>query len=131
VLDLSPDKLFMLAMVALVVLGPNRLPGAARSVGRFVGQIRSMSSSLQSEVREALAEPEDAFTTALAGFRPGDMRGSVRRVVTDVIAPFDSAPSSVPPADEAVVPLVPPASDASPAAVAWEGRPSPDDPSLN
>lgn len=144
-LDLSPDKLFMLAIVALVVLGPNRLPSAARTVGRFVGQLRSMSSSLQSEMRDALSEPEEAFTSALGDFRPGDVRRSVRRALTETIAPFESGfaprtsnetarPTSPRPAVAAdpFAGVIPVGSEelARPAA-ASDGRPNPDDPGLN
>jgi sec-independent protein translocase protein TatB len=87
VLDLSPDKLLMLAVVALVVLGPNRLPGAARSLGRFLGQMRAMSSSFQTEVRDAIHEPHQAFTSALGDLRPADIRRNVRRVVVDTLSP--------------------------------------------
>lgn len=135
-LDLSPDKLFMLALVALVVLGPNRLPGAARTVGRFIGQIRAMSSSLQNEVREALSDQDDAFKSALAEFRPGEVRRSVRKVVTNTIAPFD--PSSI----RATVAEVGPAPGGSSSdttrfdglgavPAGWDLRPNPDDPGLN
>ena len=86
-LDLTPEKIFVLGIVALVVLGPNRLPGAAGSLGRLIGQLRSMTSSIQSEVREAIQEPNDALTSAIAEFRPGQIRQSVRRTITDTLAP--------------------------------------------
>lgn len=86
-LDLSPDKLLMLAVVALVVLGPNRLPGAARTLGRFVGQMRAMTSTFQDEVRDALHEPHEAFSSALGDLHPGEVRRSVRRAVVDTLAP--------------------------------------------
>lgn len=139
-LDLSPEKLLMLAVVALVVLGPNRLPGAARTVGRFIGQMRAMSSSLQSEVREALQDPEEAFTSALAEFRPSEVRRSVRRAVTDTLSPFN--PTSAPgpaaaPSDSNLPPaagsLSLPAAGEVPASppVGWGGRAVPDDPGFN
>lgn len=136
-LDLSPEKLFMLAVLALVVLGPNRLPGAARSIGRVVGQLRAMSASLQTEVREALHDPEDEFTSALAEFRPGEVRRTVRRAVTDTLAPV--GPGAVrrnirdtlePPGPAPSVPARSVESPAS-AAAASEHRPAPDDPGLN
>ncbi|HET6963824.1 MAG TPA: twin-arginine translocase TatA/TatE family subunit [Acidimicrobiales bacterium] len=139
-LDLSPDKLLMLAVVALVVLGPNRLPGAARTLGRFVAQMRSMSSSLQSEVREALHDPEDAFTSAIAEFRPSQVRRNVRQVVTDTLSPFNPASAPGPSTSPSTTNL-PPSSrsapspaDGAPAAgppAGWDGRPVPDDPGFN
>lgn len=124
-LDLSPEKLLMLAVVALVVLGPERLPGAARTLGRFMGQLRSMSSSFQSEVREALHDPNDAFSGALnefraSDFRPGEVRRSVRRAVVDVFTP---------PADGAAAPT--PSNGAVPGLPSAGTRPVPDDPTFN
>jgi sec-independent protein translocase protein TatB len=115
VFDLSPEKIFILGILALVVLGPNRLPHAARTMGRVVGQLRSMSSSLQTEVREAMGEPGDAITAAIGEFRPSEVRRSVRQAVSSTLAPPTRAAS----ADAA-----PPQSAAGPPA-------GPDDPSLN
>ena len=124
-LDLSPEKLLMLAVVALVVLGPERLPAAARTLGRFMGQLRSMSSSFQTEVREALHEPQDAFNGALndfrpSDFRPGEVRRNVRKAVVDVFSP-PSGPSAGPPPPNGAGPGLP---SAGPRAV-------PDDPTFN
>ena len=76
-LNLDPEKLLVIGILALVVLGPNRLPGAARSLGRVIGQLRRMSGSLQSEVSEALAEPRQALQHAMDEFGIGEVRSSV------------------------------------------------------
>ncbi len=47
----------MVLVIALIVLGPSRLPDAARSLGRAVSEFRRVSSGLQAEVRDALSEP--------------------------------------------------------------------------
>lgn len=139
-LDLSPDKLLMLAVVAVVVLGPNRLPGAARTLGRFIGQMRAMSASLQTEVRDALHDPEEAFTSALSEFRPGEVRRSIRRVVTDTLAPGDAVASPGPPSAAPATNLaagygpagLPPAGDPTGGSpMGWAGRAVPDDPGFN
>ncbi len=69
-LNFSPEKLFLVALIALVVLGPHRLPQAARTLGRFMAEMRRMSASFQDEVRDALGEPTEAFSSAIAEFRP-------------------------------------------------------------
>ncbi|HET9077833.1 MAG TPA: twin-arginine translocase TatA/TatE family subunit [Acidimicrobiales bacterium] len=126
-LDLSPDKIFVLAIVALVVLGPHRLPQAARTLGRLMGQLRALTSSVQDEVRDALHEPHEAFTSALTDFRPSEIRRNVRQTVMDTIAPPESAPPGA-------VPSAGAPAEASPAAP-QTGVPArgghPDDPSLN
>jgi sec-independent protein translocase protein TatB len=65
VFDLSPEKLLLIGVIALLVLGPNRLPGAARSLGRIVHQLRSMSGNLQTEMRDAMAEPRRVIDEAV------------------------------------------------------------------
>jgi Tat protein translocase TatB subunit len=130
VLDLSPEKIFVLGIVALVVLGPNRLPQAARTLGRMLAQLRSMSASLQTEMREALHEPNEAIGAAIAEFRPTQIRRSVRQAVTSTLLPPDQSASG--PGNQAVpgatASNLPPG--ARPAAFNLPAG-NPDDPALN
>lgn len=50
------EVLFVM-VVALVVLGPTKLPEAARHVGTWVTEIRRISAGFQREFREAIQEP--------------------------------------------------------------------------
>lgn len=52
----GPEILIVL-LVALIVLGPKRLPHAARQVGRAVSEFRRVTTDFQNEVRSAIAEP--------------------------------------------------------------------------
>jgi sec-independent protein translocase protein TatB len=137
--NFSPEKLFLVAIIALVVLGPNRLPHAARSLGRFLAQLRHMSSSFQDEVRGALSEPMDAFNSAMGDFRPQDMPRSVRQAITSTLSPPPSSPSGASGASGASTPSPPtasspaapgslPPSAASSPPVAGSPAPSPDSP---
>lgn len=49
----------MVLVVALLVLGPNKLPGAARQVGKALGEMRKLSTGFQAEMRDAMKEPVD------------------------------------------------------------------------
>lgn len=82
--DLSPEKVLLVLVIALVVLGPNRLPQAARALGRFVANLRQMSSTVQGEVRDALAEPREAFNGALGDVELSDIRDSVEGAVRPI-----------------------------------------------
>ena len=50
----------VIVVVALVVLGPDKLPGAARQIGNFMRQIRKISTGFQQELQNALDEPIEA-----------------------------------------------------------------------
>jgi mttA/Hcf106 family len=66
-MDLSPEKLFMVALVALMVLGPQRLPQAARTAGRALAEVRRLSAGLQAEVGDAMATPRSLVTELRRG----------------------------------------------------------------
>jgi sec-independent protein translocase protein TatB len=125
----GPEKLFLLFVIALIVLGPTRLPAAARTVGTWVGKLRKLASQFQEEVHGALSDPKDALTAAVGTLRSemGDLRSQLTSS-----AGFDTTAASPPPS-------APPVSNESPAlvphATAASGMPwlppVPDDPSLN
>lgn len=56
-LNLGTGELVVIFLVALVVLGPNKLPDAARQAGRMMAELRRLSSGFQDEMREAMREP--------------------------------------------------------------------------
>ena len=51
---LNPVHLLVVLVVALVVLGPERLPDTARQVARALGQLRGWTASLEDQFRDAL-----------------------------------------------------------------------------
>jgi Tat protein translocase TatB subunit len=55
----GPEVLVIL-LVALIVLGPQQLPKAVRSVGNVMAELRRMSSGFQEEIRNALDVPAEA-----------------------------------------------------------------------
>lgn len=58
-LNLGTGEVLVILVVALVVLGPDKLPAAARQAGRWLGELRRVSSGFQAELRDALQEPVD------------------------------------------------------------------------
>jgi sec-independent protein translocase protein TatB len=65
-MGIDPEKLFVLFVIALIVLGPERLPRMARSLGRGLAELRKYTSAAQSELSNVLAEPREAVRSALA-----------------------------------------------------------------
>ncbi|MEQ6885497.1 Sec-independent protein translocase protein TatB [Salicola sp. Rm-C-2C1-2] len=55
--DLGFLELFLCGVIALLVLGPERLPGAARSAGHWIGKARRMTRQFSEELdRQVKAE---------------------------------------------------------------------------
>ncbi|WP_114417370.1 Sec-independent protein translocase protein TatB [Marinospirillum perlucidum] len=52
--DIGFFELVLLAVLGLLVLGPQRLPQAVRTLGLYVGRIRKAVSGIQNEVNEQL-----------------------------------------------------------------------------
>ncbi len=82
--DFGFSELLVIFVVALVVLGPTRLPGLVHKVGRWVGKARSMAREFREQLENEVNVEE--------------LNRAVRRTVMDEPAP---APP-VPPADAGV-----------------------------
>lgn len=52
--DLSPFKLVVLAVIALIVFGPNELPKIASQVGRALRDLRRIAEGAKDDLREGL-----------------------------------------------------------------------------
>ena len=55
--NLGWAEIAVIVVVALVVLGPEKLPGAARQIGNVIRQLRKISTGFQQELQNALDEP--------------------------------------------------------------------------
>ena len=55
--NLSGSEIVVILLLALVVLGPEKLPDALRRAGRAYAELKKMGNSFQAEVRSALDEP--------------------------------------------------------------------------
>jgi TatA/E family protein of Tat protein translocase len=132
-MDISPEKLLVLFVIAVLVLGPDRLPQAARTLGRGLGELRRHTSAFQSELRDVLAEPR-AIVEAAA--HEAEMRGQLARLGggatpgeegqrADVAPAAAAANAAAIPANGAGLPISPvPRGGAAPLG-------APDDPVLN
>jgi len=104
--DFSFGEMLVVGLVALVVLGPERLPKAARFVGLWVRRARAQWYSVKSELereiasedlRRSLADGQQAMRETEARLRATDaeIRSSVATTVAEVRASTDA---EVPPA---------------------------------
>lgn len=56
-------EILVIFLVALIVLGPQQLPKAMRTVGSVMAEIRKVSNSFQAEVRQAMDSVVDTSAT--------------------------------------------------------------------
>jgi sec-independent protein translocase protein TatB len=113
-----------LLIIALVVLGPEKLPDAVRKFGKFYGEFKKMSTGFQSELRSALDEPmREMRETADAVRHAANFDFEPTRVDGDTGQP--ALPEAPPAPDAAPAADAVPAVEAPPAtAVADEHRPT-------
>lgn len=100
-LNIGPGELLAIAALALIVLGPDRLPGALRQVGRAVGELRRISGGFQDELRRAMddaAEPDAPTLPPLPETKAEPATPATAEITAsgDNAAP-DPAPAEVPP----------------------------------
>lgn len=88
--NVGGGELLVILLVALIVLGPNRLPGAAKSVGRVVGDLRRMSSGFQQELRQAF---DDAEADAEVRSAPAPGATPIGEVVRELEPDAPAAPA--------------------------------------
>lgn len=58
--NVGGGELLVILLVALVVLGPTKLPEAARQAGQVMKELRRISSGFQAELKSAMDDPVEA-----------------------------------------------------------------------
>ncbi|MDQ0030462.1 sec-independent translocase [Arthrobacter bambusae] len=53
-IDISVEKVALLLIIAVLVLGPTKLPEYARKLGRLIRELRRMASGAQEKLRQEL-----------------------------------------------------------------------------
>jgi sec-independent protein translocase protein TatB len=124
--DIGWSELALIAVVALVAIGPKELPGVLRTVGQWVGKVRRMASEFQGQFQEAMREAEmadlkksfDEVREAASGFSKGTLITSLQKDVTNALRIDD--------AEKPMDAQAAPAADATVAAVAEPAAPAAD-----
>jgi sec-independent protein translocase protein TatB len=62
--NVGTGELLLIMVLALIVLGPDKLPTAARQAGRYLAEIRGIANGFQSEFRKAIDSAMDESSDA-------------------------------------------------------------------
>ncbi|HUZ44291.1 MAG TPA: twin-arginine translocase TatA/TatE family subunit [Acidimicrobiales bacterium] len=134
---LLSGKLLFLLFVALIVLGPERLPDAARTAGRLLNEFRRVTGGLQEEVRDAFAASDLAGPVQELKAVRDELRSTATGLVTApfaaTMAPGQAGPTSPAGASGTEQPSPPVTAPTRATAGLWSGDLSlpPGDPGLN
>ncbi|PXV59128.1 sec-independent protein translocase protein TatB [Dyella jiangningensis] len=111
-IEISFGKLVLLALIALIVLGPEKLPHAARTAGVFMRRIRTGWDSVRAEVERELQVEEIRRQAKEAAARAeaaqADLDETLRKMRPSGV-PSSPAPPAAEPSPETAV-----ATDATP-----------------
>src|SRR5207302_7802369 len=91
--DIGWSELVVIAVVALIAIGPKELPGVLRMVGQWMGKARKMAAEFQGQFQEAMREAEmadlkksfDEVKEAATGFASGNIMTSLEKDVGNAL----------------------------------------------
>lgn len=116
---ISFSELLLVGLVALLVLGPERLPGAARTAGLWVGRLKRSFNAIKQEVEREIGA--DEIRRQLHNEHILSLEQEARKILT----PQQQAPTPVEPvAEQSIAPVAETAPIATPAPPA-EPAPTP------
>ena len=127
--DIGWSELLVIAVVALVAIGPKELPTVLRTIGQWMAKLRRMASEFQNQFHEAMREAElselkkevDEMASKAASYTHYDPVSEITRDLEKAAGPLpsvDATPAGTPPADPAAPPASPASSGADAAAPA-------------
>src|SRR3954468_10347251 len=91
--DIGWSELLVIAVVALIAIGPKELPGVLRMVGQWMGKARKMAAEFQGQFQEAMREAEmadlkktfDEVKETATGFAGNNVMTSLQKDVGDAL----------------------------------------------
>ena len=109
--DVSFSELFVIALIGLIVIGPERMPRVARTVGHLLGRLQRYVSEVKADInREMQVEDLKKLQTQMTE-QARDLQQQVNTQMKDVESSLNQ--SIQPPAPDPAVTETPPAQTAS------------------
>lgn len=94
-IEISLGKMVLLALIALIVLGPEKLPAAARTAGALMRRVRSGWDNVRAEVERELEIEEIRRTARDAAARAEAVQNELKDGLTKVHEPLSQVVAEV------------------------------------
>jgi sec-independent protein translocase protein TatB len=114
VFNLQGSELVIILLLALVVLGPEKLPDAMRKMGQFYAQMKKMSTGFQQEFKAAVDQPMREVRETANLLRDSMDFRNFQDGARDEKPKSAEMASLTPPTEVAAEPLVAPAAERTP-----------------
>jgi len=111
--DIAPSEFLLIAIVAIVVIGPKDLPMALRTAGRWIAKVRRVSnhfkSGIETMIREAeMEEMEKKWREQNAAIMAANPAPDPAALPAGPYAPVDPAVAAHAPTEPVMMPLASP-----------------------
>jgi sec-independent protein translocase protein TatB len=93
-IDISLGKMLLLAVIALIVLGPEKLPAAARTAGALLRRARAGWEGVRNEVERELELEEIKRAAKAAAAQAEEAQAKLNATMQQVRDPFNQAAST-------------------------------------
>ncbi len=93
--DIAFSEMVIMAVVALIVVGPERLPKLARQVGEWMGKLQRYVADVKSDLNRQMELEELRNIKAQVTSAARDLEKSVRDTVDSTQKDFDSLSTSM------------------------------------
>ncbi len=87
---LTFDKLLVIGVIAVFLLGPERLPHYAAQLGRLVRSLRDMATGAKARMKDELGDDFDEVEWQKLDPRQYDPRRIIREALLEVVNPDDA-----------------------------------------
>jgi sec-independent protein translocase protein TatB len=106
--DVSPTEFFTIALIALIIFGPQRLPEMARKLGGYMSEIRKAANDLRAGLDDEVRQIQDPLT---------ELKKDLTKPVSEIKQTVEDATRSITtPVEEAAA-----AADGAAGTVEWIG----------
>ena len=94
--DIGWTEILIIAVVAIIVVGPKDLPRMLRTLGRYAGQLRRTAGEFRAQFDDAIRDSElDELRETLSGASDLNPINQIRDSITDSMAPLKESADDI------------------------------------